>query len=594
MNKQESDILNALLLEPFINQRILAEVSGHSLGVVNRSLKELIKAGYLNEAISPTAKAVSEYKNKTPKRAIILAAGFGMRMVPINTEMPKGLLEVNGEPLIERIIKQLHEVGIQEIYVVVGFMKEKYEYLMDEYGVELVVNPDYASKNNLHSLKLVKEHLENAYIVPCDIWCDRNPFHRHELYSWYMVSDLVENESNVRVNRKMELVTVSENVGGNAMIGISYLTKEDSDTVSTRIKELCKKPQYDGSFWEEALYNKDRMIVTARVVHSADVVEINTYEQLREIDSDSNQLKTDAIRLICKALCAKPEDITDITVLKKGMTNRSFLFTCKGKKYIMRIPGEGTDQLINRRQEASVYHAIADKNICDDIAYINPENGYKITEFLEGAHVCDPTDCEEVKKCMSRLRDFHAMKLKVAHEFDIFGQMEFYETLWDGTPSVYKDYEKTKANVWSLKPYIDAHAGEKILTHIDAVPDNFLFVQKNGKEEIRLIDWEYAGMQDPHVDIAMFCIYSLYNKRQVDRLIAAYFTDGCDDATRIKIYCYIAACGLLWSNWCEYKRNLGVEFGEYSLRQYRYAKDYYRIVQDELKKLEEGGVRENA
>lgn len=594
MNKQESDILNALLLEPFINQRVLAEVSGHSLGVVNRSLKELIKAGYLNEAICPTAKAVSEYKNKTPKQAIILAAGFGMRMVPINTEMPKGLLEVNGEPLIERIIKQLHEVGIQEIYVVVGFMKEKYEYLMDEYGVELVVNPDYAAKNNLHSLRLVKEHLENAYVVPCDIWCDRNPFHRHELYSWYMVSDLVENESNVRVNRKMELVTVSENVGGNAMIGISYLTKEDADTVSTRIKELCKNPQYDGSFWEKALYNKDRMIVTARVVHSADVVEINTYEQLREIDSDSNQLKTDAIHLICEALSAKPEDITDITVLKKGMTNRSFLFTCKGKKYIMRIPGEGTDQLINRRQEASVYHAIADKNICDDIAYINPENGYKITEFLEGAHVCDPTDCEEVKKCMSRLRDFHAMKLKVAHEFDIFGQMEFYETLWDGTPSVYKDYEKTKANVWSLKPYIDAHAGEKILTHIDAVPDNFLFVQKNGKEEIRLIDWEYAGMQDPHVDIAMFCIYSLYNKRQVDRLIAAYFTDGCDDATRIKIYCYIAACGLLWSNWCEYKRNLGVEFGEYSLRQYRYAKDYYRIVQDELKKLEEGGVRENA
>ena len=594
MNKQESDILNALLLEPFINQRVLAEVSGHSLGVVNRSLKELIKAGYLNEAICLTAKAVAEYKNKTPKRAIILAAGFGMRMVPINTEMPKGLLEVNGEPLIERIIKQLHEVGIQEIYVVVGFMKEKYEYLMDDYGVELVVNPDYAVKNNLHSLRLVKEHLENAYIVPCDIWCDRNPFHRHELYSWYMVSDLVENESNVRVNCKMELVTVPKNVGGNAMIGISYLTKEDADTVSARIEELCKKPQHDGSFWEEALYNKDRMIVTARVVHSADVVEINTYEQLREIDSDSNQLKTDAIRLICKALCAKPEEVTDITVLKKGMTNRSFLFTCKDKKYIMRIPGEGTDQLINRRQEAAVYHAIADKNICDDITYINPENGYKITEFLEGARVCDPTDYEDVKKCMNRLRDFHALKLKVAHEFDIFGQMEFYETLWDGTPSVYKDYEKTKANVWSLKPYIDAHAGEKILTHIDAVPDNFLFVQKDGKEEIRLIDWEYAGMQDPHVDIAMFCIYSLYNKRQVDRLIAAYFTDGCDDATRIKIYCYIAACGLLWSNWCEYKRNLGVEFGEYSLRQYRYAKDYYRIVQDELRKSGESGAQENA
>lgn len=162
MNKQESDILNTLLVEPFINQRILAEVSGHSLGIVNRSLKELIKTGYLDEAIRPTVKAVSEFKEKTPQRAIILAAGFGMRMVPINTEMPKGLLEVNGEPLIERIIKQLHEVGINEIYVIVGFMKEKYEYLIDEYDVELVINSEYAAKNNLHSMKLVKEHLESC------------------------------------------------------------------------------------------------------------------------------------------------------------------------------------------------------------------------------------------------------------------------------------------------------------------------------------------------------------------------------------------------------------------------------------------------
>ena len=278
------------------------------------------------------------------------------------------------------------------------------------------------------------------------------------------------------------------------------------------------------------------------------------------------------------------KEITDITVLKKGMTNRSFQFTCKGEKYIMRIPGEGTDRLINRCQEAAVYQTIDGKHISDDLAYIDPANGFKITKFLEGARVCDPLNYEDVKKCMKRLRAFHEQKLKVNHEFDIFGQIEFYETLWNGTPSVYKDYRQTKANVLLLKPYLAAHEGERVLTHIDAVPDNFLFVEKDGREEIRLIDWEYAGMQDPHVDVAMFCIYSLYNKHQVDRLIAAYFTEGCDDTTRIKIYCYIAACGLLWSNWCEYKRNLGVEFGEYSLRQYRYAKDYYRIVQEELKR----------
>lgn len=588
MNKQECDIINALIAEPYINQRILSETSGHSLGVVNRSLKVLIKEGYLDEWIRPTEKTVRELKSKAPRNAVILAAGFGMRMVPINTEVPKALLEVNGEPLIERIIKQLHEAGIKEIYIVVGFMKEQFEYLIDDYGVELIVNNEYSSKNNLHSLSLVLEYLSNTYIVPCDIWCDRNPFHHNELYSWYMVSDLIDEDSSVRVNRKMELVTVPESGCGNSMIGICYLAEEQAKVVRDRIRAFDADEKYDGAFWEEALYEKNRMIVPARVSHSFDVVEINTYEQLRDLDSDSNQLKSDAISIISSVLGVKSDEIVDISVLKKGMTNRSFLFSCRGKTYIMRVPGEGTDQLINRQEEAAVYQVIKDKGICDDILYIDPKTGYKITAFLEGARVCDPNNPKELEQCMMMLRSFHEMELVVDHEFDIFDKIEFYESLWGGVPSVYKDYEKTKKNVYALKTYIDANVDKKVLTHIDAVPDNFLFVDGNGGIDIRLIDWEYAGMQDPHVDIAMFCIYALYNKRQVDRLIKMYFSEGCPDRMRIKIYCYIAACGLLWSNWCEYKRNLGVEFGEYSLRQYRYAKDFYRIVQQELAKLNEG------
>lgn len=587
MNIQEMDILNATLSGAYTNQRVLAELSGHSLGVVNRSLRELVKEGYLDEDIRPTRKTRIELEQKKPKRAIILAAGFGMRMVPINTEIPKGLLEINGEPLIERIIKQLQEVGIREIHIVVGFLKEKYEYLIDEYDVDLVVNVDYATKNNLHSLEKVREYLENAYIIPCDIWCRKNPFRHHELYSWYMVSELADNESNVRVNRKMELATVPEDAPGNAMIGVCYLAKEDAGVVSERVEKLCQNQHYDGSFWEEALYDKKRMIVAARVVPAAEIIEINTYEQLRDIDSHSNHLKSDAIRVICGVFGVKPEEVAAITVLKKGMTNRSFLFSCKGKKYIMRIPGEGTERLINRQQEADVYHIVANKHICDNIEYINPENGYKITEFIEEARVCNPENQEDVRICMRYLRSFHELKLKVNHDFDIFEHIEFYERLWSGNPSVYKDYEKTKAAVLSLRPYIEAHMAERVLTHIDAVPDNFLIVGKNGQENIRLIDWEYAGMQDPHVDIAMFCIYSLYNRQQVDNLIDAYFIEGCAEKTRIKIYCYIAVCGLLWSNWCEYKRNLGIEFGEYSLRQYRYAKDYYRIVHEKMEKWNE-------
>ena len=134
------------------------------------------------------------------------------------------------------------------------------------------------------------------------------------------------------------------------------------------------------------------------------------------------------------------------------------------------------------------------------------------------------------------------------------------------------------------------HANEEVLTHIDAVPDNFLFITNSkNEEEIYLIDWEYAGMQDPHVDIAMFCIYSFYDNQQIDQTIDNYFINNCPDSIRTKIYCYIAVCGLLWSNWCEYKRALGVDFGEYSLRQYRYAKEYYKVAQAKIKK--ENGVK---
>lgn len=587
MNRQERDILMAIYKNHFSNQRMLSDISGYSLGLVNTTLKALMMKELVDEDFHLTEKALLIIKREKPCNAVILAAGFGMRMVPINMESPKGLLEVKGQPLIERLIEQLHEVKIQEVYVVVGFMKEQYEYLIDTYGVELIVNSEYASQNNLHSLNKAAKYLSNSYIIPCDLWCKDNPFSLCELYSWYMVSDRMDMDSVVRVNRKRELITIRDTVPGNQMLGISYLTQEQSAIVRERLAWMDNDHQYDNAFWEEALYENGRMITAAKVMDADAVVEINTYEQLRELDHSSVQLNTHAISTIAEVMKVSSDQLTDIGVLKKGMTNRSFLFSCKGIKYIMRIPGEGTDQLINREEEASVYSRIEGQDICDDVFYINPMNGYKITRYFEGARVCNPHNEEDLRKCMRKLRGFHELGLEVKHKFDIFYQIEFYESLWKSEKSVYRDYKKTKENVLLLKTYIDQYSSPYVLTHIDAVPDNFLFIRnENGEEDIRLIDWEYSGMQDPHVDIAMFCIYSLYDRKQIDRLIDLYFEDKCSWENRIKIYCYIACCGLLWSNWCEYKRLLGVEFGEYSLRQYRYAKEYYRIVQEELKKME--------
>lgn len=584
MNRQQRDILKAIINNPNSSQRALSDITGHSLGIVNRSVKELREGGYIDVDMKPMAKAKRLLQINSPRNAIILSAGFGMRMVPINMETTKGLLEIKGEVLIERIIRQLNKAGIQDIYVVVGFMKEQYEYLIDLFQVKLITNPEYAVKNNLHSMKKAAEYLSNTYVIPCDIWCRYSPFSRYELYSWYMVADMNDSESNVRVNRKQELVLSEKRQGGNRMIGIAYISEKEADIVKGRIYKLCDDAGYDKAFWEEALYHDERMIVQAKVVPSEDFVEINTYEQLRALDGDSNQLETSAITVISEAFKVKENEITDITVLKKGMTNRSFLFTCRGKKFIMRIPGEGTEKLINRKKEAEVYRVINDRGICDENIYINPQNGYKITRFIESSRVCDPYNWEDVKKCMDKLRSFHDMNLTVNYKFDLFEQINFYESLWNGEKSAYKDYSETKENAFSLKKYIDAHMGRRSLTHIDAVPDNFLFcINEKGEEEIRLIDWEYAAMQDVHVDLAMFSIYSFYQKEQIDELMRIYFKGICPIDIQIKIYCYIAVCGLLWSNWCEYKRMLGVDFGDYSLRQYRYAKEYYRIVNEMLK-----------
>lgn len=584
MNKQECDILLALSENSFVNQRILAECTRHSLGMVNCCIKNLKADGYLDKFCQLTQRARTEINNNSPKNAIILAAGVGMRMVPINTVVPKAMLEVHGEPLIERLIKQLHEVNITEIYIVVGFMKECFEYLIDRYGVKLIINEMYAKKNNLHSLALASGKLMNAYIVPCDIWCKQNPFHKHELYSWYMVSELLDNESDMCLNRKMELVKIQKEVKGNQMIGIAYLTKADTNNLCVKIMQMDLMPQFNDSFWEQALFLEAQMRIKGRAVDSSEVIEINTYEQLRNLDDASAQLDSDAIRTITTVFGCIPSEITNIAMMKKGMTNRSFLFSYSGNKYIMRLPGEGTDKLINRQQESMVYKALKDKRISDELLYINKANGFKITKFIEGARTCNPFSVEDIVKCMNKLRCFHDLRLRVGHDFDIFAQIEFYESLWRGKKSVYRDYEESKEKVFSLKSFVEAHKQNMVLTHIDAVPDNFLFtVNAKGREEIRLIDWEYAGMQDPHVDIAMFCIYSLYNKSQVDRLISIYFKGECRRDVRIKIYCYIAACGLLWSNWCEYKQSKGVEFGEYSIRQYRYAKEYYRIIKEEIK-----------
>ena len=291
MNKQESDILNVLLLEPFINQRILAEVSGHSLGVVNRSIKELIKADYLDESIRPTMKAIMEFKQKKPQRAVILAAGFGMRMVPINTEMPKGLLEVNGEPLIERIIKQLHEVGIKEIYVVVGYLKEQFNYLEDKYeNLHLIDNPYYDTCNNISSLYVARNHLKNVIILDGDQIINNTQILSKEFkYSGYNCIYKQEIHNEWMLKLENGFVTSCSRTGGQdgwQLYSVSRWNEEDGKKLKKHLEIEFEEKKNTDIYWDDvALFcYPNEYQLSIKEMHEGDILEIDSFDELCSID----------------------------------------------------------------------------------------------------------------------------------------------------------------------------------------------------------------------------------------------------------------------------------------------------------------------
>lgn len=568
MNYTDSLVLHAIICGQG-RIRDIARETGLSIGNISQRLQSMTDNGILSPDLTVIPALLSESR---PRNLILLAAGPGLRSAPLTREVPKAFLRVKGETLIERLIRQAKDVGIENVIIVAGYHKEAFEPLVDKYGVRILVNPKYAQDDNLGSFLLARSFLGNSYISPADLYFGENPFRKYEFVSWYAVRN-PNGDANITVGSKSRITKRGK--PNYRAIGLAYIASTEAASIIHNASAIAHG-SLTPSFWEETLFGKEPLTVYAREMNRGEFYDVNSFEDLRQADPDSPDLMNGNIRAILSAFGANLRQISDVRIMKKGMTNRSFLFTYKNKDYIMRVPGEGTESLINRKQEFAVYQAIKDFHISDDVRYMDPETGIKITEYLPGAHNCDPNNLIEVQKCMGFLKAFHKKGLSVPFRFDIFEQIEYYESLWNGTPSAYSDYVETKASVLSLKPFVAKLPKRECLTHIDAVPDNFLI---GGDGSIRLIDWEYAANQDPHVDLAMFSVYAGYERKEIDQLIDFYFQDEpCDEQTRLKIYAYVAMCGLLWSNWCEYKQQLGIEFGEYSLNQYRYAKDYSRLV----------------
>lgn len=273
------------------------------------------------------------------------------------------------------------------------------------------------------------------------------------------------------------------------------------------------------------------------------------------------------------------EKVLAVTPMKKGLTNDSFRVETDGGDYVLRFNGAGTEQLVNRAAEAAVYEVIGAYGFGETVLHISAEGGHKLTRYLPGVRTVHPRCWREVELAMAELRRLHTAELSVAHAYSICEEIRRYERCLQGLRVSPRGGLSVERYAF-LQSFVERHGKKPVLTHIDAISDNFLL---DAKDRVTLIDWEYAAMADPDWDLAMFAIYAGYEEEDVSHLLALYLRGEETEVSVAylhKIYAMMALGGYLWGLWSTYKRACGATFHGYEERQYAYAEKYSKKVMD--------------
>ncbi|WP_303250588.1 NTP transferase domain-containing protein [uncultured Senegalimassilia sp.] len=227
-----------------------------SLGTVNNVMKKLREEGLAQcdggGALSPAGEeALAPYK---VENAIIMAAGMSSRFVPLSHEKPKGVLCVQGEALIERQIRQLQEAGINDITVVVGYMKETFLYLGDKFGVKIRVNEQYANRNNNSTLMLVRQQLGDTYICSSDDYFTENVFRSYVYEAYYAASYFSGKTDEYCMKSARDGRITGVTVGGTdawAIMGHVYFNRAFSEAFRRVLEEDYSKLETAPKLWED-------------------------------------------------------------------------------------------------------------------------------------------------------------------------------------------------------------------------------------------------------------------------------------------------------------------------------------------------------
>ena len=291
LTRKQFDILIALAeSKTALTQRDLERETKHSLGTINRTVKELTEAGFASEG-AITNEGLTALEPYRAKRAVFIAAGFGTRLVPITFNTPKPLVRVHVVRIIDRLIDACMEAGINEIYIVRGYLAELFDQLLYKYPtIKFLENPVYNEANNISSSLVARYILSNAYVFEADLLIS-NP---KIIKKYHYTSDFLaikKERSDDWCFRVKDGIIQEQTVGGEGddiwqMVGISYWNEIDGHKLSQDIPDVYSSPGGKERYWEQVPlnYRKEHYQVEVSECFDSDIVEIDTFKELKAID----------------------------------------------------------------------------------------------------------------------------------------------------------------------------------------------------------------------------------------------------------------------------------------------------------------------
>lgn len=272
-----------------LSQREIAELTSLSLGTVNKVVSELLDKKYINEENLITQEGLNALEPYRVKRAIFLAAGFGSRLVPITFNTPKPLVLVRGKRIIETLLDAVVAAEIHEIIIVTGYLAENFEILKHKYpNIKLIYNEKYNEANNIGSAYMIRDKLQNAYVLESDlVLSNPNLIRKYEYHSNFLGIP-VERSDDWCVETKNGVI-IKEKVGGincHQMVGISYYDEIDGKQAEKDIYNVFNQPGGKEKYWEQVILDvhKKNYKIYVRECKSNDIIEIDTFNELKAFD----------------------------------------------------------------------------------------------------------------------------------------------------------------------------------------------------------------------------------------------------------------------------------------------------------------------